>query len=306
MKYKYNGQWYDLSIKALDGMPIGSIILFAGTDIPTGWMLCDGTSLSEEEYPQLFDKIGYTYGGSGTSFSLPNFKGRVGVGKDTTKSYCDNLGETGGSVELQAHSHNLTVAYNTGGTQYGATVVGGTSKDYLAGYVNQEGTGNSGNLQPYIVVNYIIKVSNTTPTMASVVDGYSTSAQDAYSCSYANQHFDGVELYSSVSGSTGNITLSQSVSNFNELEIEFERGGYHKTTGRIKNFTGIILDGYWTYLDSGLNKYVYQSYCEMPTISGTTITRANTNYTNVVGDGGGTYTGSFANGISIKRVIGYK
>lgn len=77
--------------------------------------------------------------------------GRVPVGIDSNDSDFDTIGETGGSKELQAHSHNLTVAYNTGGTQYGATVVGGTSKDYLAGYVNQAGNGNSGNLQPYQV-----------------------------------------------------------------------------------------------------------------------------------------------------------
>lgn len=197
MKYKYNGQWVDINIKALDSMPLGSIILFAGTDIPTGWMLCDGTSLSEEEYPALFDKIGYTYGGSGTSFNLPNFKGRVGVGKDTSQSYCDNLGETGGSVELQSHFHtagtydNYTInntSATAGGTANALTIDVSSTTSSTRIKTNSAGTGNSGNLQPYIVVNYIIKVLDTTPTMASVVDAYSTSTQDAYSCSYVNKN----------------------------------------------------------------------------------------------------------------------
>ena len=39
MKYKYNGQWVDVNIKALDSLPIGSEIDFTGSvsDIPTGW-----------------------------------------------------------------------------------------------------------------------------------------------------------------------------------------------------------------------------------------------------------------------------
>ena len=42
------------------------------------------------------------------------------------------------------------------------------------------------NLQPYIVVNYIIKAKDTTPVMASITDNYSTSTQDGYSCNYVN------------------------------------------------------------------------------------------------------------------------
>lgn len=217
MKYKYNGQWVDVNIKALDSMPLGSIILFAGTDIPTGWMLCDGTSLSEEEYPELFDKIGHTYGGSGTSFNLPNFKGRVGVGKDTTQSYCDNLGDTGGSIELQEHKHQTYVDRNTGtqgtGNYYPVNQIT-TASTYVDNNICEPaGTGNSGNLQPYIVVNYIIKVSNTTPTMASIVNNYSTSTQDGYSCNYINGK-TGVELWinenptSSFSAQDINIDLS--------------------------------------------------------------------------------------------------
>lgn len=77
--------------------------------------------------------------------------GRVPVGIDSNDTDFDTIGETGGSKEMQAHAHNLIVGYNSGGTAYGATVVGGTSRDSLTGYVAQEGTGNSGNLQPYQV-----------------------------------------------------------------------------------------------------------------------------------------------------------
>ncbi len=130
------------------------------------------------------------------------------------------------------------------------------------------------------------------------------SGVKTYSCNYIND-LQPVELYYNANGTTGNITLSDSVANYNEIEIEFSRSGYIKTTGRIKQLN-LTLDGYWYYYDNGLGKVVYQNYCEIPSISGTTITRRDTYYTNVVGDGGGTYTGNFAGGIAIIRVLGYK
>lgn len=182
MKYKYNGEWVDINIKALDSMPIGAIILFSGNTIPTGWLICDGSTLNEEEYPELYDVIGHIYGGTGLDFNVPDFKGRTAVGRDGLQTEFANIGQTGGSKELQAHNHKIGIAQNvsTGGS-YG---LDSTSSTYMDTGIT--GTGNSGNLQPYLVVRYIIKAFNTTPTMASIVDTYSTSTQDGYSCDYVN------------------------------------------------------------------------------------------------------------------------
>jgi hypothetical protein len=46
--------------------------LAQGTSLPTGWLLCDGASVLKATYPDLFDAIGYDYGGSGTNFNLPD------------------------------------------------------------------------------------------------------------------------------------------------------------------------------------------------------------------------------------------
>lgn len=47
MKYKYNGQVYDLSIKALDSMPVGTMVEFAGGTIPSGWTQVNDYSTDE-------------------------------------------------------------------------------------------------------------------------------------------------------------------------------------------------------------------------------------------------------------------
>jgi len=68
-------------------VPAGVITQFGGSSAPTGWVLCDGTAYSRTvTYNNLFTAIGTTYGtGDGsTTFNVPNLKGRVPVGQDTT------------------------------------------------------------------------------------------------------------------------------------------------------------------------------------------------------------------------------
>ena len=55
------------------GVSVGTIVLYAGQDIPREWMLCDGTALSRALYPALFRALGVQSGsGDGnTTFNLP-------------------------------------------------------------------------------------------------------------------------------------------------------------------------------------------------------------------------------------------
>jgi len=66
-------------------VPTGTILPFAGTNVPSGWMLCDGRSLSRSTYAQLFQSIGASYGSSdGNSFNLPDLRGRFIRGTDNS------------------------------------------------------------------------------------------------------------------------------------------------------------------------------------------------------------------------------
>jgi microcystin-dependent protein len=93
--------------------PVGSIVIHAGSSAPTGWFLCDGASYSTVTYSNLFNSIGYQFGGSGTSFNVPNLKGRVVVGIDGAQTQFDVRGETGGTM---THQH---AASNSGNTAIG-------------------------------------------------------------------------------------------------------------------------------------------------------------------------------------------
>lgn len=247
MKYKYNGQVYDVSIKALDSMPIGSIIQFAGENIPTGWLVCNGDVVSSTDYPDLFAEIGNKYGGTSPSFKLPDLRGRVPVGLDPTDQLeeFDILGNSGGSRYLQAHNHggstggnyayDTTSIYTTGGStnfyilNWNGSKVGndGTfqSKTYHAHSIPTDGTGDSGNLQPYLVVNFIIKAKNTTPTMGSIVNATNDSTEDAYSCDYINNQLKqkGDLVWTNPYGANAfsNKTITNNVSEYSYFEVYF-------------------------------------------------------------------------------------
>lgn len=158
-------------------LPVGTILEYpASSNLPTGWMICDGSAISRTEYSQLFNVIGTSFGsGDGsTTFNIPNKKGRVSVGVDTSQTEFNTIGKTGGSKDLQEHSHssidgNFATENVSAVNAYGS----GNATLYKLGRASTTataGTGNSGNLQPYIVTNFIIKVSETTPIQAQVVD----------------------------------------------------------------------------------------------------------------------------------------
>lgn len=66
-------------------LPIGIVQAFAGTTIPNGWLLCDGSAVSRTDYAALYAVIGTTYGaGNGsTTFNLPNLTDKFIQGNAT-------------------------------------------------------------------------------------------------------------------------------------------------------------------------------------------------------------------------------
>jgi microcystin-dependent protein len=62
----------------------GEIIIAPWEPQPGGWVRCSGQLLAVAQYNHLFGHIGYSYGGSGPVFALPDLRGRVVVGYNST------------------------------------------------------------------------------------------------------------------------------------------------------------------------------------------------------------------------------
>lgn len=68
------------------GVPIGTILPFAGATAPYGYLLCDGSEQEIAKYRDLYNVIGTTYGTPfrgqpGLTFVLPDMRGRFPLGK---------------------------------------------------------------------------------------------------------------------------------------------------------------------------------------------------------------------------------
>ena len=102
-------------VSALESAFVGTVSAYAGTsdNLPGGWLLCDGSEVSRDEYPRLFAAIGTAHGaGDGaTTFNLPDYRGMFlrgvdnGAGNDP-----DGEDRSVGSVQDHAvgtHGHEI-------------------------------------------------------------------------------------------------------------------------------------------------------------------------------------------------------
>ena len=159
-------------------IPAGTIIQSAANDEPAGWLDCNGRVLSVVVYADLFNAIGYTYGGvysgSDLSFNIPDMRGRVGIGAGSGYGLtARTLGVSSG-----AETHTLTVGempeHDHGGSTGGTTSAATNSTDAGAGgftgshavadngshshTISSQGGGSAhNNMQPYVVLRYLIK-----------------------------------------------------------------------------------------------------------------------------------------------------
>ena len=122
-------------------VPVGSVIWYAGANVPTGYLLCDGSYKSKNDYPALFAIIGCSFGGDGNPyFNLPLLTDNRfirGVAPGSAGSYQNS--------NFAAHTHGVsyTGAVNQNG-QIGSLQDGFVTFATAIGLYSESGAAGSG------------------------------------------------------------------------------------------------------------------------------------------------------------------
>jgi microcystin-dependent protein len=156
---------------------LGEIKMISWNYAPKGWTFCNGQTLPINQNQALFSILGTTYGGNGqTTFALPDLRTRVPVNAGNGVV----LGEQGGeqavtlNINQIGHGHNVkasaTATTNTAAGNFPANSpsnIYGSSSDtaMAAGIVSTVGGSQAHtNLQPYLVINFIIALQGIFPS----------------------------------------------------------------------------------------------------------------------------------------------
>ena len=117
---------------------VGEVRSFAFTSVPTGWLECDGSTISRTTYADLFAVIGETFGaGDGsTTFQIPDLRGEFIRGYDNGRDV--DTGRTFGSAQADAfEQHTHTNSVSTDGSHVHSVPLadsgGNPSSNYLSG-----------------------------------------------------------------------------------------------------------------------------------------------------------------------------
>ena len=94
-------------------MPVGVMVPFAGTVIPLGYLLCDGSELKISEYSSLFAAIGYLYRDynslvGAASFAIPDMRGRHALGRDNMNNNLTIPSRADPTMSVDAHKGDIT------------------------------------------------------------------------------------------------------------------------------------------------------------------------------------------------------
>lgn len=156
-----------LSNPAAGLVPVGCVIMWAGSSVPTGWLRLDGSTYSSTTYPLLYAVLGST--------TLPDMRDRLPRGASTGAA----VKSTGGSTtiteaNLPAHTHSLgghthtisnigigTLKEPDTGTSKSIYYPSGASSATSGPSSDTSGSAGSGAAywQPYVALHYLIKAA---------------------------------------------------------------------------------------------------------------------------------------------------
>lgn len=153
----------DLEASILKAVPIGTIVMWATSTPPEGWLLCNGKEVSRAAYVELFKVLGTSVGAAGSSsFKIPDLTGRFPLGT----SGFHGLHSTGGAethtltvAEMPAHDHGIggNIVQRGSGSDAFRELAGAYPGSNNPSSQSIGGGQPHNNMPPYYGINFIIR-----------------------------------------------------------------------------------------------------------------------------------------------------
>jgi microcystin-dependent protein len=165
---------------------LSEIKIIAWGYAPQGWAFCNGQFLPINQNQALFSLLGTTYGGNGqTTFALPDLRGKVPISFGSGFTLGEAAGQIAHTVtqsEMPMHLHTLssnlaatsattnadlgepTANYwaNSGKQTWSSGQPNGAM--HPSAVTNVGGSQPHNNMQPYLVLNFIIALQGIFPS----------------------------------------------------------------------------------------------------------------------------------------------
>lgn len=288
-------------------VPIGSIIPYASTTLPKGFLLCDGAEISKTDYADLYEIIGDTFGTAtdSTKFKLPDLRDKFVQGAN------GNLG-TNKEAGLPNITGHFALVGNDNAAFYGDAGGAFTTQDSnYSSFVNGSGQvglksnmnwtfnasksnsiyGNSTTVQPPAVcLCYIIKatkLSDIPVDVSGVIDDNTTGADSTWSSNKISNQLQSVDA-TTLDGKSADVFLqNQGILNSGDLLehiLTMTDSGYFFASSGV---TSTPVEGQWFWVD--VKRDERGDYC-------ITATRYNQ---------GGVYTNRYNNNADMKKWYGW-
>ena len=162
----------------------GEIRMLSGTNVPSGWALCNGQFMPIAGNQSLFSLLGTTYGGDGVNnFALPDLRGRVALHLGNGHTQGEKAGQQAVTLsisQLPEHLHSARASGSTADANAAAGNLLAVSQANI--YLNPNdvspalttlhpdtvttvgGSQPHQNMQPFNTVNFIIALQGVYPS----------------------------------------------------------------------------------------------------------------------------------------------
>lgn len=261
-------------------VPTGATFEWPGAAAPTGYLLCQGQAVSRTTYAALYAALGgsgspYGQGDGSTTFNLPDFRGRVAVGKNTGTFAA--LGATGGEethallvAEMPSHDHGGAVSSVSAGTPAGTidSISAGTPNGTISAVSAGTPAGSINSVSAGTPAGTINSVSAGTPA-----GSVSVAAAGAHTHDVPVNETGGIADAGGVSATSTSSTLYHYTASSAGSHAHSASFSGSAMAGHSHSFTGSAMGGHsHTFTGSALGTHTH-------TFTGTALAAHNHTFT---------------------------